>query len=163
MLRELFGAPKSKAPAGVKPISQQLHIDSILGTETHFEGNLQTEGSVRIHGTFTGDISAKGKVSIGDQAKLEGNLVGESVDVAGLVKGDVTARKVAVMRTGRIHGNLRLEKLMTEEGGFIQGLVTMEEHVELPAQPAAAKEEAPSAQVESSEKEPEKVPVKARK
>lgn len=141
MFRELLGGTKPKT-ADVPASSQQpkgapapVTIETILGTGTHFEGNLKTEGNVRVHGTFVGDITAYGRIAIGEQGKLDGDLTGESVDVAGHVRGNVVARKVAVLRTGRVIGDLRLEKLQTEEGAFVQGLVTMEEKVDLPARP----------------------------
>ena len=129
MLRELFGSPELKSAASRQ--APTTRTGSILDADTHVEGTLRSEGNVRIDGTFVGDITAQGKVHVGEQAKLEGDLTGETVAVAGMVRGDVTARKVSILRTGRVWGNLRLETLMTEEGGFIQGLITMEEAVEL--------------------------------
>lgn len=173
MLRELFGAPapKKTAPVEVKPPAPAAQ--TVLGAGTHFEGTLRAEGSVRVDGTFLGDISTKGRIVIGEQGKVDGDLVGETVDVAGMVKGDVTARKISVARTGRILGELRLEKLTTEEGGFIQGLVRMEETVVvadyLPAQPEsaevkeAAKEEVKATPKAEAEPVKEKVPVKTGK
>jgi cytoskeletal protein CcmA (bactofilin family) len=106
-------------------------------------------------------------VLIGETAKVDGNLIGESVDVAGIVKGDVTARRISVMKTGRILGDLRLEKLTTEEGGFIQGLVRMEEKVDLASYlPAKLKSEAAPAEAEveqsAEEQETPKEKVSAR-
>jgi cytoskeletal protein CcmA (bactofilin family) len=43
------------------------------------------------------------------------------------------ARRISVMRTGRVWGDLQLEKLATEEGCFVQGKVTMQETVDLNA------------------------------
>jgi len=43
----------------------------------------------------------------------------------------VTARRITVLGTGRILGNLRMEKLMTEDGAFIQGVITLEKSLEL--------------------------------
>ena len=132
MLREFFGYSKPReAPVRQLKPSSATCTESILGANTLFEGTLKNAGDVRLDGDFVGDIAAQGKVTIGEQGKLEGNLVGEVAAVAGIVRGDITARKVSILRTGRVWGNLRLETLMTEEGGFIQGLVTMEEELDL--------------------------------
>ena len=140
MFRELLGDSKQKktevsAPPKATPAAPM--IDTVLGTGAHLKGNLKTEGNVRIHGTFVGDITAQGKVAIGENGKLEGDLTSEAVDVGGQVHGNILARKVAVVRTGRIWGDLRLEKLVTEEGAFIQGVVTMEDKIDLPNKPKA--------------------------
>lgn len=104
---------------------------SILGANTRFVGTLKTEGDVQVEDIFVGDISARGRVSLGKQASLDGDLVCEQAVIAGLVKGDVTARRITVLGTGRILGNLRMEKLMTEDGAFIQGVITLEKDLEV--------------------------------
>ncbi len=175
MLRELFGPskpqpksqPQTQQPKPAAP-TPPPRPDSVLGANTHLTGTLRAEGNVRIDGTFIGNVSTQGRILIGEQGQLEGDLVGDAVDVAGVVKGDIIARKVSVMRTGRVWGDLCLEKLMTEEGAFVQGLVTMEESVNiadhLPARPqpdetpAEEKKEEPAA-----EAQPEKVKVVAAK
>jgi len=137
----------------------------VLGANTHLEGTLRAEGNVRIDGTFIGDVSTTGRIMIGELGMVEGNLVGESVETAGVLKGNVVARKVSVLRTGRILGDLRLEKLMTEEGGFMQGRVTMEETVDISAylpgkpEPEAAEEKEEKKEELKAEAEPVKVKV----
>ncbi|MBN1426996.1 MAG: polymer-forming cytoskeletal protein [Anaerolineae bacterium] len=138
MFRELLGDSKKKkaeTPVQTKSAPVAPVIDTVLGTGARFEGNLKTEGNVRIHGTFVGNITSQAKVAVGEHGKLEGDLTGEAADIGGQVRGNILARRVAVARTGRIGGDLRLEKLVTEEGAFIQGVVTMEEKVELPDVP----------------------------
>ncbi len=104
---------------------------SILGANTRFVGTLKTEGDVQVEDIFVGDITARGRVTLGKQASLDGDLICEQAVIAGLVKGDVTARRITVLGTGRILGNLRMEKLMTEDGAFIQGVITLEKDLEI--------------------------------
>ncbi len=136
MLRELFGlskAPKRSGVASSKPAPAVSASDTVIGVNSHLEGTLKGEDKVRVEGTFIGDISTKEAVAVGEQGKVEGNLIGQAVTVGGIVRGDITAHKVSILRTGRVWGDLSLEKLMTEEGGFIQGLVRMEESIDLEA------------------------------
>ena len=126
MFKELFRPPSTPAPAAPRPFT-----GTIIGSKAKLEGTLTTEGDVRLDGLFTGDISARGQVSIGESGDLKGDLVGGVVHVAGMVRGNVVARKVAILKTGRVHGNLVVESLVTEEGGFIQGQIRMEERVDL--------------------------------
>lgn len=128
MFRKLLGGQPKKSIPKQNPTSSS---HTVLGANTHFEGTLMSNDSVRLEGTFTGDITTKGSVRIGEAATLEGDLVSHQAVVAGVVRGDITAPKITVLRTGRVWGDLRLESLMTEEGGFIQGIITMEESLDL--------------------------------
>ena len=144
MFRELFRPSTTPAPTAPRPVT-----GSVVGPRAKFEGTLTTEGDLRLDGIFTGDISARGEVTIGETGDLKGDLIGGVVRVAGLVRGDVVARKVAILKTGRVHGNLVVESLVTEEGGFIQGQIRMEESVDLSErfpEPAAEADASPVAE-----------------
>lgn len=140
MVRELFGSAAKKRsvtpegkPAkkkGKAPAGQSM---TVLGADAQFEGRLKSEGHVHLQGTFKGDISAAGRVIVGENARLGGNLVADMVQVAGVVEGNITARKVTLHRSSRVLGDLRQEALLTEEGSFMQGTVTMEAKIDIPA------------------------------
>ena len=68
MFRELLGGTKQETvgePSQPHPKGASVPptVDTVVGTGAHFEGNLKTEGNVRVHGTFIGDIDAQGKVA----------------------------------------------------------------------------------------------------
>jgi cytoskeletal protein CcmA (bactofilin family) len=137
VFRSLFASPSLKVLSPIKPAPQPQPApvpavsETMLGTNTHFEGTLKSAGNVRVDGTFMGDITARGRVLIGEAANVEGDIIGEAVAVGGIVRGDITARKISVLRTGRVWGNLVSEALATEEGAFIQGQITMEERLDM--------------------------------
>jgi cytoskeletal protein CcmA (bactofilin family) len=126
MFKELFRPPSSPTPSSPRPVT-----GTVIGPKAKLEGILKTEGDLRLDGVFTGDISARGQVTIGESGDLKGELIGGVVRVAGTVRGDITARKVAILGTGRVYGDLLAESLITEEGGFMQGQIRMEEVVDL--------------------------------
>lgn len=109
-------------------------IPTVLGTGTRFVGTLTSEGNVRLESAFIGDIRARGIVDLGRSARLDGDLIGERVTIGGLVKGDITARQIVVLNTGRVLGDLRMEKLTTEEGSFLQGVIKLENRVDTEAE-----------------------------
>lgn len=138
MVRDWFKPHQTPASS---PVTQ---LDTVLGDKTHFEGTLKSRGNVRVEGTFLGDITARGRIRVGEEAKVEGDLTGEAVSVSGIVRGNITARKACVSQTGRVWGDLTIQTLATEEGGFIQGLIRMEEKIDIgdlfAAEPEAPKE-----------------------
>jgi cytoskeletal protein CcmA (bactofilin family) len=142
----------------------------VLSAGAELEGRLTTPGSARIEGSFKGGVTARGRVVIGGEARLEGDVIGEVVTVAGLVRGNVTARKVSITGSGRVLGDLRVEWLATEEGSFIQGVIRMEEKVDIAAVietrkqtalPAEAPEDV-SLEAKPHAAEPAPLPVPAR-
>jgi cytoskeletal protein CcmA (bactofilin family) len=138
--------------------SAPVRSDTVIGAGATLQGTLTTNGNVRVEGTSEGDITAKGNVAVGAAGKVEGNLKGKSVVIGGTVQGDVEATRLSVLGTGRVMGDLTTASLTTQEGGFIQGVITMQtgeakkKDVKLPAELEAQVVEA----VEAGEKKPKK-------
>jgi len=117
-------------------------VDSVLGSGISWQGEISGTGGVRIDGAFDGEIGLRGLVVIGEQGRVTcQHIRAATVVVAGSVKGNITARKVEITRTGRVWGNVVTTSLSTEEGAFLKGEITMEEHLELGLAPHQAAEE----------------------
>ena len=118
------------------PIPGNGKITSVIGAGATFKGDIVTEGGARIDGSFEGSLTVKGPLVIGEHARIVANISAETVSVAGSVKGNITAKKVDILRTGRIYGDLVTGAFTTEEGGFLRGQVRMTDS-------SAPEEEAP--------------------
>jgi cytoskeletal protein CcmA (bactofilin family) len=121
-------------------------VDSVLGTGVAWQGKLTGSGGIRIDGAFDGEIGLRGLVVIGEQGRVTSEHIrAATVIVAGSVKGDITAGRVEILRTGRVWGDVVTASFSTEEGAFLRGKITMEEQVDLglgPAQPEDEEAEA---------------------
>ncbi len=107
-------------------------VDSVFGAELTWKGEVGGRGGVRIEGAFEGDITLQGIVVVGEQGRVIcRTLKATTVVVAGSVRGDITARRVEITRTGRVWGDVVAESFSTEEGAFLRGQITMEERVDL--------------------------------
>lgn len=107
------------------PIASNGKILSVISKGSTFKGEITTEGGTRIDGSFEGSLMVKGPLVIGENARIVADITAEAVSVAGSVKGNITAKKVDIMRTGRIYGDLITGSFTTEEGGFLRGQVRM--------------------------------------
>ncbi len=131
-------AESHPAPPPVVP----ERVDSVLGPGIAWQGALSGAGGVRIDGAFDGDITLRGMVVIGEQGRVTSpHIRAATVIVAGSVRGDITAQKVEITRTGRVWGDVVTTSFSTEEGAFLRGQIRMEEHIDLG--PAAAQESGP--------------------
>ena len=110
-------------------------LNAFLGSNTVYEGKLVFEGSVHIDGKFTGEISSEGSLVVGKGAVVDGTFhVGELL-LSGQLTGEVVAkRRVVVHSSGVLEGRLRTPGLLTEEGGIIEGQITMRGPAQRPEQ-----------------------------
>lgn len=107
------------------PIASNGKLVSVISKGSTFKGDIVTEGGARIDGSFEGSLTVKGPLVVGENARIVANITADAVSVAGSVKGNISAKKVEIMRTGRIYGDLITNAFTTEEGGFLRGQVRM--------------------------------------
>src|SRR5512143_2049949 len=107
-------------------------VTSVIGSGVTLNGSLSGSGGVRIEGAFEGDIALRGLLVVGETGRVTcQNLRANTVIVAGAVRGDITAEKIEIRATGRVWGNVVTAAFATEEGAFLRGQITMEEHVDI--------------------------------
>ena len=112
-------------PAPQNPIG----FSTVLGTSSELEGKLISQGNVRLDGKFTGTLDISGNVLVGETAQINADIDARNISIAGAVRGNVTGNKVQLLRTGRVWGDINAKALMTEEGAFIDGRISMTGHV----------------------------------
>ncbi len=102
-------------------------VVTTLGPETGFNGKLKFSESLRIRGTFEGEIEAKGVLYIDEPAKVTARIVrASSIVVGGQVKGDLEAvDKIEMLPTARVYGNVRTTKLRIADGVVFEGRCDM--------------------------------------
>lgn len=128
MFRRRSEPETTPSPNRTAPVER---VTSVLGPGTTWKGRLGGSGGVRVEGTFEGEITLRGLLVIGEQGRVTCEHVrANTVVVAGLLKGDITARKVEIRATGRVWGDVITAAFATEEGAFLRGKITMEEDVE---------------------------------
>jgi len=108
--------------------SGNIHdVHTILGPESSFEGKLVFEGTVRIDGTFKGEINTKDILVIGQGAKVSATIHVGQIVINGDVTGDVYAKQsVELNKPARLRGNIHTPQLMIEKGVIFEGNCKME-------------------------------------
>jgi len=140
---------------------QPVGFDTVLGANCEMEGVLRSRANVRLDGTFTGTLEIEGNVLVGETARITADINAKNVSIAGAVRGNVSGKKVQLLRTGRIWGDIHATALTTEEGAFIDGKITMmgrEAAMPAPA-PAPLAEAVNDAPAAAAEPEPEPEPA----
>ncbi|MDR2467526.1 MAG: polymer-forming cytoskeletal protein [Spirochaetaceae bacterium] len=99
---------------------------TIIGANTDVWGNVATGNFTHVDGNVRGDMDAKGRVVIGERARMKSNITGVSITVGGVVKGNVLAsERLIVLSTGLIIGDVITRRIQADEGCVIHGKVTV--------------------------------------
>jgi cytoskeletal protein CcmA (bactofilin family) len=101
-------------------------ITTTLGKETAFNGVMRFRDSLKIDGTFTGEIVSSGFLYVENGAVVTANIRVGSVVIGGTVKGNVEAtEKLEMLATGKVFGNIRTAKLKIADGVVFEGKCEM--------------------------------------
>ncbi len=103
-----------------------VFINSIVGEGAVFSGDVSLGGLFRIDGDFSGTITRADKVLVGKNGRAKCSIRAGTVVVGGVVKGDIRAdKKVVILSTGMVLGNIKTRRLLVEEGVVLNGRCTV--------------------------------------
>jgi cytoskeletal protein CcmA (bactofilin family) len=101
-------------------------LSTTLGKETAFNGVMRFKDSLKIDGSFTGEIVSTGFLYIENGAMVMANIRVGSVVIGGTVKGNVEAtEKLEMLATGKVFGNIKTAKLKIADGVVFEGKCEM--------------------------------------
>lgn len=116
------GAEIPQAPRTSTMPAHSKHVPpSIISSNMRVSGNLLSEGDVQIDGIIDGDICSL-HLTVGENAVVNGSIIGERVRISGTVNGEITARVVELSSTARVTGDVNHDSLSIEAGAYLQGL-----------------------------------------
>ncbi len=99
---------------------------NLIGAGTVIEGDIRSNGDIRIDGTVYGSVSSKAKVVIGTTGIIEGDVNSQNADVSGTIKGKTTIGELLFLKsTSKIIGDLVTGKLVVEVGASFTGSCNM--------------------------------------
>ncbi len=93
---------------------------------TIIEGEIRSESSIRIDGKVLGATSTKGKLVVGANGMIDGEVVCQNADIEGLVNGKITCTELLTLKaTAKINGDIATQKLAIEPGAVFNGQCNM--------------------------------------
>ncbi len=97
-------------------------VPSIISPDLKIVGDLNCAGDIQIDGTIEGSVKGS-LIIVGEQAKVEGSIVAETVRIFGTVNGQVRAKAVHLDKTCKVIGDIAHEILTIEAGAHFEGRV----------------------------------------
>lgn len=99
---------------------------NLIGNRTTITGDIQSSGDFRIDGILNGNITLNGRLVIGPNGKIEGNVICQNADISGEIKGKVqVAEMLALKATAKILGDIVTGKISIEPGAVFTGTCNM--------------------------------------
>ncbi len=114
----------SKPEVAAAPSRDSQHIDTLIGAHSSITGDMSFEGSVRIDGTFEGNIhSAKdGTLIVSEGATITGEVRVPNLVLHGSITGNVfTSQTLKLGGTARLNGDVEYTVIAQAEGSWING------------------------------------------
>lgn len=124
----MFGREKTRFPSST-PVSK---IETIIGPNAYFRGEVQSDGGIRIDGIFEGSIDLTGNLVIGEGAKIVADVKANNISISGAIKGNISGNRVEILETGRVWGDLTVNSLLLNEGAYLRGQTMMHGDIEPP-------------------------------
>jgi cytoskeletal protein CcmA (bactofilin family) len=96
-------------------------IESIIGQRSDIKGDITVDGTLRIDGRITGNITA-GWIVIGEHALIQGDIAAKGIVIGGRVEGLVKADDIVEIKpSGQLFGDIHTNKLSVAEGSIFMG------------------------------------------
>lgn len=105
---------------------------SVLTLSTIVIGNIYADEDLRLDGKIEGNVTCKGKIVIGPQSQIKGDIECENIEIYGQIAGSITCRNLAVLRAAcDITGNIKTQIIEVESGAKLDGACSMLETEQL--------------------------------
>lgn len=100
-------------------------LESLVGTNSHFKGDIKSRGTLRVDGSVEGNVEADWLI-LGEKAHLKGDVTARGIIVGGKIEGVLTAKEILEIKSkGRVIGEITTPKLLVSEGGMLEGRSSM--------------------------------------
>lgn len=93
---------------------------SVLGADLAVKGDITASAELHIDGHVEGDITCSGLVQ-GEASAIQGAIHAQSARLAGTVRGGIEVNQLVILKTARIHGDVKYDVLTIEQGAHIDG------------------------------------------
>lgn len=100
--------------------------ETIVGPSVKIQGDLNSEGDIKIEGQVAGTVTTSQNVYVGDKAIITADVVAGSAIIAGNVNGNLKINNHLILQsTATISGDIACEVLRVEDGAHFTGKCNM--------------------------------------
>jgi cytoskeletal protein CcmA (bactofilin family) len=130
------GKEKPQGSAPIRPVVGPVAttvLETVIGPNANFKGNVQSDGGMKIDGIFEGQIELAGNLVIGESGKVIADIKAQNVSVSGAVKGTINANgRLEILSKGKVWADISVSSFLIDEGGFFRGQSVMQGEPDFP-------------------------------
>jgi len=119
--------PPSPPPQPAKPEpapngATDVNRGGTLSSGVSIKGNVKFQKELTLDCEVEGEINSQGRLTVGKQARIKGNIKTRSVLVDGTVNGNITAGERCELRAGcTVNGDIEAPRLVVDEAASFVG------------------------------------------
>ena len=99
---------------------------NMIGDGTVITGDIKSKGDIRVDGSLKGSIDTEGKVVVGPQGVVEGDVICKDADIAGVLKAKISVSQLLSLKSSaKLNGDIITNKLSIEPGATFTGSCSM--------------------------------------
>ena len=99
---------------------------NMIGAGTVITGDIVSKGDIRIDGTLRGSVNTEGKIVLGREGMIEGDVICKDADISGTIKAKITVSQLLSLKTtAKLNGDIITNKLSIEPGAAFSGSCSM--------------------------------------
>ncbi len=102
--------------------SSKSEETTIISRGVKIEGKITSSGNIRVDGEIQGDIFSESNITIGEGAKVNGQINATVITIGGKVSGIVRAKDNLILNSkSNLKGDIFTKNLVIEEGAKFDG------------------------------------------
>ena len=99
---------------------------NMIGAGTIINGDIVSKGDIRVDGTLKGSVNTEGKLVLGLEGVIEGDVICNDADISGTIKAKITVSQLLSLKTtAKLSGDIITNKLSIEPGAAFSGSCSM--------------------------------------
>ncbi|WP_139957464.1 bactofilin family protein [Flavicella sediminum] len=103
-----------------------IYERNVIGKKTSITGDIVSEGDFRIDGVVEGSVKAKGKVIVGKEGRVQGEIECSNAEIEGEVNGSLSVNNMLSLKaTAVVSGEVVIGKLTVEPGAAFNAICSM--------------------------------------
>ena len=115
--------PPDSVPPPLPAIDMQT---SVIAHSTAWRGDLESSGSLHVHGRVEGSLTARESIFIAEEADVDAVIRAASVTVAGSLRGSVhCSERFEVLPHGKVAGEIHAPAIAIHDGAMMAGDISM--------------------------------------